>query len=223
MITDAMLKEAILEMNEVILSSYPDPEDCHVDFSPRFERKMKSVIRKGNHPDFYRFRQQAVNLLLILFLCFTTLMALSPVARAAVIGWIQDKYESYFRYSSQGLQEKHTTTTNDGYQITYIPDGYQHYKSITRFNKTKEIYCNSIGNELQIMIIKNTGNDIYIEDKNIGTKTTTINGLEAQLYLSEKENGTNNIVWFNKEQETLFVITAVEEEKIIIKIAENIK
>lgn len=223
MITDTMLKEALLEMNEVIISSYPEPEECYVDFSPRFERKMQKVIRKGNHPDFYRFRQRAASILLILLMGFMTLMAVSPTARATVIGWIREKYEIYFTYKSSQTSDQNTVSEDIDYQILYIPNGYQHKQTINKIGGIKEIYHDENGNELQISFIKNPNSTIFVENLELTAIPTKINNIEAHYYGSKTKDGTNYLIWNDHDKNILYIIASNESEKEIKKIAKNLE
>ena len=54
MINDAMLKQAAEELAIAINESLPDPKECVFQFSPKFERKMKRLTRRANHPILYR-------------------------------------------------------------------------------------------------------------------------------------------------------------------------
>ena len=63
MITDEMLRIAATEANQAICDSLPRPEECDHQFSPRFERKMRRVIRRGRHPVAYKYLRRAACLL----------------------------------------------------------------------------------------------------------------------------------------------------------------
>ena len=54
MISDAMLQQAAEELATAINESLPDPKECVFQFSPKFERKMKRLTRRANHPILYR-------------------------------------------------------------------------------------------------------------------------------------------------------------------------
>ena len=50
MIADKELQEAAWRYERVILASLPEPADCPAAFSPGFERKMKTLIFRVDHP-----------------------------------------------------------------------------------------------------------------------------------------------------------------------------
>ena len=44
MISDERMKKAAEELLEAMLDSLPDPDECHVEFSEDFEKKMQAMI-----------------------------------------------------------------------------------------------------------------------------------------------------------------------------------
>ena len=64
MISDAMLQQAAEELATAINESLPDPKECVFQFSPKFERKMKRLTRRANHPILYRNLRMAASVYL---------------------------------------------------------------------------------------------------------------------------------------------------------------
>ena len=44
MISDERMKKAAEELLEAMLDSLPDPDECHVEFSEAFKKKMQAMI-----------------------------------------------------------------------------------------------------------------------------------------------------------------------------------
>ena len=44
MIPDERMKKAAEELLEAMLDSLPEPDECHVEFSEDFEKKMQAMI-----------------------------------------------------------------------------------------------------------------------------------------------------------------------------------
>lgn len=68
MISEERLSAAAKACGYHILSYLPEPSECKAAFSPRFERKMKKLFFKINHPIQYWMQRSIVVLLLIAFL-----------------------------------------------------------------------------------------------------------------------------------------------------------
>ena len=84
----AALQEACFMELEEIPSEEKLSEDEALTFSSAFERKMKKLIRRADHPIRYRIAQAAACLLLAALLSGCTVLAVSPEARAAFVGWV---------------------------------------------------------------------------------------------------------------------------------------
>lgn len=93
-------------------------EDEALTFSAPFERKMKKLIRRADHPIRYRIVQAAACLLLAALLSGCTVLAVSSEARAAFVGWVREVYEEWFVYRYTGKDQ--TAPENVVYCPTWI-------------------------------------------------------------------------------------------------------
>lgn len=119
----AVLQEAYFMELEEIPSEEKLSEDEALTFSSAFERKMKRLIRRADHPIRYRIAQIAACLLLAALLSGCTVLAVSPEARAAFVGWVREVSEGWFVYHYTG--EDQTAPENVVYCPTWVPDGYE--------------------------------------------------------------------------------------------------
>lgn len=87
MITDKMLAQAAAELATAINESLPDPKDCTHEFSAEFERKMKRITRRANHPILYRTLRSVASIILVITIGFGSVLAVSAEARAACL-WL---------------------------------------------------------------------------------------------------------------------------------------
>ena len=147
MITDKMIAEAAAELNEAMLRSLPEPSECNHQFSPAFERKMNRIVRRANHPIFYRMIKNVACFVLVILISFASLMALSPTVRAAVIGWVKEQYETFTSYFFQGDDVE---TNVEDYELSEIPEGYSLLDRIDIPGSTTIIYVNKTNQLLQI-------------------------------------------------------------------------
>ena len=53
MISDERLCKAAQQAEKAFLASLPEPKDCKATFSPAFERKMKKLVKRTDHPIMY--------------------------------------------------------------------------------------------------------------------------------------------------------------------------
>ena len=100
MITDEMLYSAAAKSNTAFVKYMEegyDPENQHT-FSAKFERKMKRLIRKADHPLLYRGLRGVASILLAILIGGGTWLAVDVEARAAFIGWLREVYDNIFAY-----------------------------------------------------------------------------------------------------------------------------
>ena len=106
MISDERLCKAAQQAEKAFLASLPEPKDCKATFSPAFERKMKKLVKRTDHPIMYWIQKSVACLILILLLGGGSVLALSTEARAAFVGWVREIYESWFVYQYLGDEKK---------------------------------------------------------------------------------------------------------------------
>lgn len=58
-LTPEILKEVLLRYDEIEMSKVPKKEDLHYEYSRKFERKMRRLVRKVDTPVQYRLQQVA--------------------------------------------------------------------------------------------------------------------------------------------------------------------
>lgn len=106
----------------------PEGELPDIPTSPRFQRRMKALIRRADRPGWAKAalrcaRQAAVILLVCGTLTFSGLMVTSQAFRAQVLEVLTQITEdfSYFFFSAES-----TTSSSAGdFVLTYLPDGVQ--------------------------------------------------------------------------------------------------
>lgn len=111
MLTDAILREATAEAERFLLSIVPEDGEPHV-FSKRFERKMQKLIRRANHPIRYQVMRTAAAVALAIVTLFGAVMAVSPEARAAVVGWVKSTFHEFFEYSNEASNTGNNVNDN---------------------------------------------------------------------------------------------------------------
>lgn len=221
MLTEKMLIEAAEELNIALLNALPDETECGHEFSAEFERKMKRLIQRTDHPFRYIVVQRAASIILVLFLSLMALLTIRPTVRAAVLGWIRENYDFYTKYTYSNSADM----KSDEYYLSSLPEGYiEHYRYNTTGNTTVH-YVNDETNQLINFFYSNDYNSIsyYVKQEECTREDIIINGIPVDYYQSRKEGGSNAIVGSNKESTMFFIITAHEDMDEMIKIFENIK
>lgn len=221
-ITDEMMAEAAAEMNEAMLRSLPDPDDCHHEFSRRFKRKMKRVIYRADHPVQFRIMQRVATIFLVISIGFATILTFSPTVRANVLGWIREQYESFVAY----YFEDGTPVVNN--QIDYYVSGLSaDYTEAAATNApgTKTIvYVNSSNGRIlnfSYSLTPDTAN-YYVENIEYAVENVYVLNHPADLYLASDPSEDNCIIWCDESTNTVFYLSGFMTKDELISLAESV-
>jgi hypothetical protein len=220
MITEEMMAAAAAEMNEAMLRSLPEPEDCYHEFSAKFEKKMKRVIYRADHPLQFRVLQKVASIILVLFLGFATLMVISPTVRASVFGWIREQYESYISY----YFESHPSadSSDSEYYIAGLDDEFQLFQKYDNDGMHFYVYTTQTENQLHfIYSTDHYDNIFYVKQENFYVEPVLINGNPGELYTSIDGTESNCIVWCDEDTHIMFYLSAYLEPEILISYAKS--
>lgn len=223
MITDEMLREAAEESIRVYvkyLEQGYNPE-CQHNFSKNFERKMKRLSRKANHPFLYRSLQRIASILLAIFLGGVVWLSVDIEARAFFFGWIREVYETYIVYRFEGNYDGNTAP--EEYRPTWVPTGYAEFHTSNSEDDFTVIYANDIGQALTFSYSRETTGSVwYVKNTMISTKQVYVNGIVADILLADSIEIANAIVWIDS-QNTAFYISGFLDEADLIRMAESVQ
>jgi len=218
--TDLQLTNVLTEAQEYMLSKLPEMDVQH-EFSPKFKRKMKRLIRMEKYPILYRVQKMAVTMLIAMGLFCGLLIAVDEEARAGVIGWVGERFakNGYVYRNGVGLDD-------DVSHYTLEDIAPEEYKQIDRHesrNLVHEIYAGENGSMLVFTVMSSSEMKELnvVADKDMMREIVYVNGMEADLFLSGDSDESNEIVWQDKNG-ALFCIRAVMDKETLIKMAEKI-
>ena len=191
------------------------------DFSPAFEKKMRKLIRRADHPIRYRVAYAAACLLLAAVLSGCTVLAISPEARVAFVGWTREMYETWFVYRYTG--EKQPPSEDTVYFPAWVPEGYEEIVSPQTGTFVRTQYENSAKELLTVSYVKGIETlSLSVEWAGAVVRQTSVGRLPADLYLNP-DDGPNVLVWTDTGKNAVFWITAPLSEKELVRIAESIQ
>lgn len=222
MITDKELREAARKVEEEILASLPSPEECEATFSPRFERKMKKLIKRVDYPVRYWAQRSVACFLVAILLGGSCFLSLSGEAQAVFWGWIREIREGWSVYHYVG--EEKGSLEGIIYHPTWVPDGYEvtlEYSDPWHVN----IEYQTVDGELAIFsyAMYTETMEAQVESDGTEVKHIFVNGHPADLYLDPDIGEANVLVWMNDEIGALFSISAQFSGDEIIKMAESVE
>lgn len=221
MITEEMMAAAAAEMNETMLRSLPKPEDCQHEFSRKFERKMKRVIYRTDHPLQFRILQKVASVILVLFLGFATIMAISPTVRACVFGWIREQYESFITYYF--VETDVNSTEPAEFYLDKLPDGYTEYMKSDLPDVKTTLYIDPDGKLLCFAYSRDAESAYFlVKEDGYYVEKVTIDDCIADFYLAMDPQNGNCLIWCESDTETILYLTGYLNKDELIALAKNV-
>ena len=219
MITDEMLREAAAEYERYMLAHLPEITEPHV-FSKKFERKMQKLISRARHPVLYHVKRYVAAVLLAIITLFGTVIALSPEARAAVIGWVRNTVGEFFQYTSSNTSD----SVEQEYELSVLPEGYKQIGIIQKVDGAAYLFTDGSGNILQFSYTYGQKDDsFFIDAEDYEQHTCYVSEQPADIYISNKNDESNVIVWQSSNSDVIFCIFAKVDQVTLIDIAEGVQ
>lgn len=221
MITDEMLEQAAAEFADAIDMRLPNPGDCTHHFSRRFERKMRRLICRVEHPALYRILRSAACIALVMMLGFASVLTISTEARAAVFGWVKQQHGNFYVYFFDGKVRVDETVR---YSPGWMPESCIFVTSFETGGGEVYIYTDADDTLIQFSYTSDpsTGN-LYVNGVDYQVEQVMVNNCKGEVYLSDDASKTNGIIWNDETNTVLFFISGNFNKATLIKIAEAVK
>ena len=222
MISNEFIRQATEEYQEESMSAIPTENEIDHVFSDRFEENMKSVIKKNNHPQLKRVLRMAASFALVILVAGGSVMALSPTARAAVIGWLFGQDGTTFSYTSMG--EESESDVYYKYELPQIPEGYYLWQEIVDESQSILLYAEEeTGHLLKVTASPNDGTSaMFLLTTTDEKSTVQIGDVTADFYLSESEDVSSGLAWVDPENDYLICFDGFFSKEELIELAASL-
>lgn len=219
-LTDDMLRDAAADVRKAMLDSVSTLDKNNHTFSPRFERKMRSLLHQ--HKAGYTLFQRVAVMFLILLVGSGVWLAVDVNASSVFLKWIQNVYENSVVYQFFGnIQEKGTFT---GYSPTWLPEGYVEMDTIATDSQIVVEYRNANDETIyfQSMELDEHTQEEIVLDGMENPVNVTINGMHGIFYQAIDITQSNELLWFDTEHDIAFSLHSYLEKSIMLRIAESV-
>ena len=226
MISENRLRQAAELSVQALADSIPDPAEFHHEFSPRFERNMRQVIRRANHPRAYRSLYRVAGFLLAIIVSSSVWLAVDAEAREAFFGWIGERVDGAYHYLFRG--DGTTQKQVAQYSLSQIPNGYGEGRAIEMEEFTEKIYVEAAtGNYFSLGWLRPSESveepEIFFLTGDAEPEMVQVNGQPAEFYRDESGKTGNLIVWRDTDVGTLLYISGFFDEATLIRMAESVR
>lgn len=223
MITEEMLRTAAARSSEIYtekLEADYDPGVQHT-FSPNFEKKIRKLKRKADHPRLHRTMQRVASFALVLLISGSVVIAVNAEARAAFAGWVKEIYETYFVYRFEGSSNVNEELVD--YRPTLIPNGYTELYSDTTEDTIIVVYANEEGEMLKFSYSHDPDNTTwFVGADSLTVQPITINGISGEAITSTEQDAAAAVMWITTEN-TAFSISGFLSMEDLIEMAESVQ
>ena len=180
-----------------------------------------SWAKKRSWPLWEMVLRRVAVAVLVITISFGGVMAFSPTARAAVIQWVVEWYETHIVY-------RHFGEMLDGemphYDISGLGNDYMETGRIVSDQAVSVLYENEQGGIVCFDYNYLQDNSIGIFDPNENQVIeVTINQADGLLFVPDDPEAMLTITWIDEHANMQFTIIGNLDEKEIIRIAESIR
>ena len=230
-------KELDSVMRQILLDAIAlDEESCEdrIPFEPSLKYQHQTALmlkdpirweKNRSRPVWKKYGQRVAAILLVAFISFGNVMVASPTARAMVLQWFREWYETYISY--RYTQEGSVPETMPEYEITALPEGYKENISerVEWSNFVQYRYESADGSPIIFdYIYMETGAISNIETEGTETIEVMVNGCEGVIFLpASPEKKDCTLTWINAEENLQFTIHASMNQSEILHMAESVK
>lgn len=219
-LTDEELLEAAPLARARFFSALPNPDECNHQFSHHFERRMRVLLRRQKHQTTHRIAQRAAAVFLAVLIGTGVWLAVDTDARAAVLQWVREWYETHIVYRFSGEPAKQDAS----YAPTWMPEGYQEKSASILPGLIKRVYQNEDQNKILMEYVPmQQGTAISAASETAEEESVQINGNQGTLYLESDPNQNSVLVWCDDCAGMAFTLSASLSREDILHIAESVK
>lgn len=222
MISNEFIRQATEEYHEESMSAIPAENEIDHVFSDRFEENMKSVIKKNNHPQLKRVLRMAASFALVILVASGSVMALSPTARAAVMGWLFGQDGTTFSYTSMG--EESESDVYYKYELPQIPEGYYLWQEIVDESQSIMLYAEEeTGHLLKVTGSPNDGTGaMFLLTTTDEKSTVQIGDITADFYQSSTADSSSGLAWIDPDTDYLICLDGFFSKEELIEMAQSL-
>ena len=222
MISNEFIRQATEEYHEESMSAIPTENEIDYVFSDRFEENMKSVIKKNNHPQLKRVLRMAASFALVILVASGSVMALSPTARAAVMGWLFGQDGTTFSYTSMG--EESESDVYYKYDLAEIPEGYFLWQEIVDESQSIMLYAEEeTGHLLKVTGSPNDGTGaMFLLTTTDEKSTVQIGDITADFYQSSTADSSSGLAWIDPDTDYLICLDGFFSKEELIEMAQSL-
>lgn len=189
-------------------------------FTPKFEKEMRHLRRRANHPILHKALRSAAIIVLAFLLAGGTWLTVDAEAREAFVGWIIEIRDDYFVCQFDG--DTDSKTERAVYRPGWLPEGYEEFDIDDTSSVACVLYAHENTNMLQFFYTDDLDDAaLFINPEGLEPVDAMVNGQKATLLLSHDPDTSSAILW-TSEDHIAFCLDAYLEPEQLIDMAESV-
>lgn len=218
MISDKELREAARQYEQALLRALPEPEDCEAAFSPDFERKMKKLIFRVDHPIRYWLRRLLPVLLAVGLAAAALLLAKQAPAEEPPVQTQTEPPAASAEPSPPG-ESQEPAARAIVYRPTWLPEGCEWDRETLYENEGMIVYRTPGGGEAVFLYDLTGGGP---ENPGGGREVPVGDGI-GTLLLGRNKEALNELFWADEGAGVSFWLSAPFGEEDMVHVAESVR
>ena len=227
-------KELDAFMSKVLLDAIAFDEDRLEEKIPyaasaRHRRQMRAMLkdpvrwaRDRGKPVWKRVLQTAAVILLMLSLGLGSVMLASPTARATIVRWVTEWYETHivFRYAGEDTPGEMPRS-----EVGELPEGFVENpnREFTGAGITAHFYENEKDEAILFRYIyMQQGLSSGVSTENAYVVSVSVNKCDGLLVIPKEEDNNSTLMWFDPERNLQFTLDAPLGQEGILRMAESV-
>lgn len=223
---DRLMRRALVD---AICRDYETIEAADLSFEPseRFQQQMKAMLKEPQkwanrkmRPIWQSILQKVAIAFVACSLGLGSVMVVSSTARAAVLRWVTEWFETSVVFKYSGAQ---SIKQIPRYDIAEIPDGYFETDRIELASAVSVYYESENGGVICFdynYMHQGSMTIMTMEDNNVSN--TTVHGLDGVLFLPTETKGTTTLTWIDPELNIQFTIDTTLGVDSALHMAESV-
>lgn len=220
-------------MQRILLRTLKSDEKQEVEIAPpfepsaRYQRNIRGMLKdplkwlyNRERPAWRRVLRQIAMILLVISIGFGGLMVTVPSARATVIRWVTEWYETHIVYRYNGPT---TSEQLPEYEITALPDGFTETKRTVLSQIADVTYEDNVGKVISLeygFMHQGGGSAFYTEDAIL--VDIAVNGMKGQFFESKKRGTFSTITWIDVDRNMQFAISGDFDQIELLCMAKSV-
>lgn len=223
-LTPEILREALRRYDEIQMSKVPKKEDLHYEYSKRFERKMRRLIRRVDTPVRYHL-QKAASIVLVLATLLSGYVVFATEAGAEFRGWVKEQCDILVRYLFEGEPISEAVPENVGYRLAWLPEGYEERAVHEMRTGTAVTYDGQAGDTIYFWYQRASENQtLFFEPESYeNVRSVPVGTRTGELYESADPEISTILIWSDNGTDMVYSISAYLNESELVKMAESVE